>query len=121
MACRSHDKAEAAMAEIRSSGIQSNLTTVQLDVTDERSIGEAAAHGQQHFGRLDVLVNNAGVSRWSGDGIKAQFQLCLRPMSRAQVEQLRTYFEGPADALASISVNTGYPLEKSIGFVVDLK
>lgn len=35
---------------------------VQLDVTDQRSIDAAAARIQQEFGRLDVLMNNAGIS-----------------------------------------------------------
>lgn len=35
---------------------------VQLDVTDETSIAAAAARTERDFGRLDVLVNNAGVS-----------------------------------------------------------
>jgi NAD(P)-dependent dehydrogenase (short-subunit alcohol dehydrogenase family) len=34
---------------------------VALDVTDEARVGQAIADGIQAFGRLDVLVNNAGV------------------------------------------------------------
>jgi NAD(P)-dependent dehydrogenase (short-subunit alcohol dehydrogenase family) len=34
--------------------------TVQLDVTDERSVREAVEAAEQRFGRIDVLVNNAG-------------------------------------------------------------
>ncbi len=35
---------------------------IQLDVTDQRSIAGAAARIREEFGRLDVLVNNAGIS-----------------------------------------------------------
>jgi len=35
---------------------------VQLDVTDEESVAAAAAEMEQREGRLDVLVNNAGIS-----------------------------------------------------------
>jgi NAD(P)-dependent dehydrogenase (short-subunit alcohol dehydrogenase family) len=34
---------------------------VQLDVTDEASVEAAAAHVAAEFGRLDVLINNAGI------------------------------------------------------------
>lgn len=49
---------------------------MQLDVTDGKSIEAAAAHVQQQFGRLDVLVNNAGVGSMDPD-VKTRFQLCL--------------------------------------------
>jgi NAD(P)-dependent dehydrogenase (short-subunit alcohol dehydrogenase family) len=38
------------------------LSTVQLDVTDSESILAATKYVAGRFGRLDVLVNNAGVS-----------------------------------------------------------
>lgn len=40
---------------------------VRIDVTDEDSIREAAAQIEDRFGRLDVLVNNAGIARADGD------------------------------------------------------
>jgi NAD(P)-dependent dehydrogenase (short-subunit alcohol dehydrogenase family) len=76
MASRSHEKAKAAMSEIEAAGIKGALSTVQLDVTDDKSIEEAAAHVQQQFGRLDVLVNNAAVGGLDLD-IRTRFQLCL--------------------------------------------
>ena len=43
-----------------------------LDVTSDTSVRELAAFLQTSFGRLDVLVNNAGIfpdtAPWSGDG-----------------------------------------------------
>jgi NAD(P)-dependent dehydrogenase (short-subunit alcohol dehydrogenase family) len=41
-----------------------------LDVTEEDNWAAVVAATTKHFGRLDVLVNNAGISwgRWQGDG-----------------------------------------------------
>lgn len=41
-------------------GEQPNLLAVRLDVTRENEALEAVSAGIKHFGRLDVLVNNAG-------------------------------------------------------------
>jgi NAD(P)-dependent dehydrogenase (short-subunit alcohol dehydrogenase family) len=45
----------------RSRGTGLAATSVQLDVTDETSIAEAAAAIEASHGRLDILVNNAGI------------------------------------------------------------
>lgn len=42
--------------------IGAGAVTLQLDVTDEASVAAAAERIEQEFGRLDLLVNNAGVS-----------------------------------------------------------
>ena len=76
MASRSLEKVKAAKSEIEVTGIKGALSTVQLDVTDEKSIEEAAAHVQQEFGRLDVLVNNAA-SGSMDPNIKTRYHLCL--------------------------------------------
>ena len=77
MAGRSHEKAVAAKSEIEAAGgVKGTLSTAQLDVTDQKSIEEAAAHVQQEFGRLDVLVNNAG-SGSMGPDTRARFRHCL--------------------------------------------
>jgi NAD(P)-dependent dehydrogenase (short-subunit alcohol dehydrogenase family) len=39
----------------------------EADVTDERTLAEAAAAAQRHWGRIDVLHNNVGVSIAGGD------------------------------------------------------
>lgn len=39
---------------------------LQLDVTDKTSVAAAMEETAQKFGRIDVLVNNAGVN-WTGD------------------------------------------------------
>ena len=76
MASRSLEKTQAAMSELEAASPKGALSTVQLDVTDGTSIKAAVAHVQQQFGRLDVLVNNAGLGNMDPD-IKTRFQLCL--------------------------------------------
>ncbi|KAK9319426.1 hypothetical protein V1517DRAFT_47934 [Lipomyces orientalis] len=76
MAGRSVEKVKAAMSEIENGGINGSLSAMQLDVTDEKSVKEAAGHVQQQFGRLVVLVNNAAVAGIGLD-VKTSFQRCM--------------------------------------------
>ena len=50
-----------------------NVTARQLDVTDEDSIVRCVASIAEEFGRLDVLVNNAGITGggWSTNAVDA--------------------------------------------------
>jgi len=56
---RDENKGEAAAKELRQSGIDAHA--IELDVTRPESIERAAARVERDFGRLDVLINNAGV------------------------------------------------------------
>jgi NAD(P)-dependent dehydrogenase (short-subunit alcohol dehydrogenase family) len=58
-AARDRTRGGAAAAELAADGL--DVRFVRLDVTDERSIAEAAARVSGEFGVLDVLVNNAGI------------------------------------------------------------
>lgn len=77
MACRSEDKAIAAMSDIEALNPKGSMSALQLDVTDARSISDAATRVQQQFGRIDVLVNNAAVSGFAGSDLRTRFHLCL--------------------------------------------
>jgi NAD(P)-dependent dehydrogenase (short-subunit alcohol dehydrogenase family) len=57
-------KAEAAAAELATAG---TLRPYQLDVTDQGSADRCIAAIERDFGRLDVLVNNAGGSWNEGE------------------------------------------------------
>jgi NAD(P)-dependent dehydrogenase (short-subunit alcohol dehydrogenase family) len=59
LAARDPDRAEAAAAGLRAAGL--DVTGLALDVTSAASVAAAAARVGQDPGRLDVLVNNAGV------------------------------------------------------------
>ncbi len=51
--------------EVAAQSIGSNAHPIQLDVTDETSIREAAKRVGDEFGKLDLLVNNAAIA-WAG-------------------------------------------------------
>jgi NAD(P)-dependent dehydrogenase (short-subunit alcohol dehydrogenase family) len=57
---RDHERGHRAAAEITARGGDARF--VALDVTDEASIAAAAERIDADTGRLDVLVNNAGIS-----------------------------------------------------------
>lgn len=60
LGARDAARGEAAAAALKADGL--DVRFIQLNVTDDRSIAAAAARIEKEFGRLDVLVNNVGVS-----------------------------------------------------------
>jgi NAD(P)-dependent dehydrogenase (short-subunit alcohol dehydrogenase family) len=63
MACRDAAKAEAARADVAANTGRSDVHILPLDLGDTNSIRAFAAAFKERYGRLDVLVHNAGV--WS--------------------------------------------------------
>ncbi|MEV6342726.1 SDR family oxidoreductase [Actinoplanes sp. NPDC051851] len=57
---RSAEARDAAVAKLRAGG--ADAFAVPLDVTDDASVTAAAALFSARYGRLDVLVNNAGIT-----------------------------------------------------------
>lgn len=70
-------------------------TAVQLDVTDRWSIAEAAKKIDAEFGRLDVLVQNAGLfsTRMSSLGLTLAEYAPLSPASKASLDEVRQVWE----------------------------
>jgi NAD(P)-dependent dehydrogenase (short-subunit alcohol dehydrogenase family) len=67
LGARSAELGGAAAAKLAAEG--GDVHFVQLDVTDEESIARAAARIEAEYGKLDVLVNNAGITGIrEGDG-----------------------------------------------------
>jgi Short-chain dehydrogenases of various substrate specificities len=60
LTARSMPNAERAARKLRAH--RAEIHPLRLDVTDTRSIAEAATEVRERFGRLDVLVNNAAIT-----------------------------------------------------------
>ncbi len=58
---RSRESGQAAAAEIEGSEENPTVEVVELDVNSTDSIQQTMEHIKEKYGRLDVLVNNAGV------------------------------------------------------------
>jgi len=84
---RSAEKVLAAVSEHK------NLLTVSLDITDPAAAEAAAAAAVERFGRIDVLVNNAG-NFYAG-----YFENISPEQFRAQME---TNFFGPLNVTRAI-------------------
>jgi len=60
LAARDPQKGEAAAAKLRGEGLDAQF--LKLDVTDKADRAAASAVLDKKFGRLDILINNAGIS-----------------------------------------------------------
>jgi len=92
-------------------GEQPNLLALKLDVTSEADAQAAARQAVARFGRIDVLVNNAGygllggVEEASADEVKKQFDtnvFGLLHVTRAVLPTLRTQGSGHVINISSI-------------------
>ncbi|WP_433729463.1 SDR family oxidoreductase [Actinoplanes sp. CA-051413] len=63
---RDQARGQAAVKSLQAAGV--DAFAVPLDVTDDRSVTEAVELIAREAGRLDVLVNNAGISGETGPG-----------------------------------------------------
>lgn len=85
VAARSAGSGERTAAELRADG--GDAVAVVLDVTDPASVAAAADEVKRRYGRLDALINNAGISGTPGASPDAQ-----QPGS-ADLDEVRSVFE----------------------------
>jgi NAD(P)-dependent dehydrogenase (short-subunit alcohol dehydrogenase family) len=84
-------KLDLGVAAARSVGAEAEA--IQLDVTDQASIAAAAMRIEDTLGRLDVLVNNAGISHPIKPGTPMEEMIESGKMGRISVDDMRVVFE----------------------------
>lgn len=102
----------------RALGTPERLLAVALDVVDERQAGEAVAAALARFGRIDVLVNNAGrgllgaVEEASADEVRSIFAVNvdgLLTVTRAVLPSMRKQKTGRIINLSSVGGFGAWP------------
>jgi NAD(P)-dependent dehydrogenase (short-subunit alcohol dehydrogenase family) len=85
---RSMERGEIAAKEVGPGAI-----ALQLDVTDEASIAAAAERIREEHGRLDLLVNNAGISNTRRGSLSLQEYAKTSRASNVSLDEMRTVWE----------------------------
>ena len=99
-----------------------NALALALDVTDKAQIKDAVAKAEDHFGKIDVLVNNAGFGYFGSieesdeTEVRAMFEANfwgLAEMTRAVLPKMR---ERKSGAIVNISSIGGFVGNPSVGY-----
>ncbi|KAI9699567.1 MAG: putative secondary metabolism biosynthetic enzyme [Bogoriella megaspora] len=67
LACRNQEAGTKAIDDLKKSGINASIELLQLDVTKDDEIAKAVDTVTANHGKLDVLINNAGISKLVND------------------------------------------------------
>ncbi len=110
LGARNPERGRAAAAELKADDA---VHFVQLDVTDPASVRAAAQTIESEAGRLDVLVNNAGISSAPGSR--------FRTPTEETAENIRTVYETNVFAVVRVT-NTFIPLllQSNAGRIVNV-
>ena len=79
--------------QVAAKTIEDDAHAIQLDVTDANSIQAAAKRIRAEFGRLDVLMNNAGISHAGRADITLDNIGEINSLVTAPLEDVRAVFE----------------------------
>ena len=110
LGARDADRGRAAAAQLQEAG---DVRFVQLDVTDNASVTSAAQQIASEAGKLDALVNNAGISSAPGSRFRAPYD--------EVPENIRAVYETNVFAVVRVT-NAFIPLlrESSSGRIVNV-
>lgn len=84
---------DLAKGEAAARMVAEDACAIQLDVTDQASIATAAERIRREFGRLDVLVNNAGIASTAAPGTPFEERLKANRPSTAPLDYVRAVYE----------------------------
>lgn len=85
---------DVARGQAAAEQIGAGAIPIQIDITDAKSIAAAAKRIEDEFGRLDLLVNNAGISRARpGDRGFLEDRTAANKASTASLDEIRTVWE----------------------------
>lgn len=84
---------DLSKGEAAARGIGPDAHGLQLDVTDGASVAAATARIGSEFGRLDVLVNNAGVSHAGAPSASFDEIMTSNPLTVASLDEIRAVWE----------------------------
>jgi NAD(P)-dependent dehydrogenase (short-subunit alcohol dehydrogenase family) len=85
LGARNEKLGKEAAAKLKDEGL--DVEFLLLDANDEKTHAGAAKYIQEKFGRLDILINNAGVNLEGNPGNS------VKPASQASLETYRRTFE----------------------------
>jgi NAD(P)-dependent dehydrogenase (short-subunit alcohol dehydrogenase family) len=94
---------DLAQGEAAARSVGGDARAVQLDVTDRASIAAAAARIRDEFGRLDVLVNNAGISHAGRPGRSLEEVVAAGRPGVASLDEVRAVFETNAFGVIAVT------------------
>jgi NAD(P)-dependent dehydrogenase (short-subunit alcohol dehydrogenase family) len=89
--------------EAAAKSIGSDAHAVQLDVTAQASIAAAAERIRNEFGRLDVLVNNAGIAYAGEPGVPFEERMKSNVPSTGSLDNMRAVFETNVFGVAAVT------------------
>ena len=95
LGARDPERGRAAAAELTTEMPDTTIRFVQLDVTDPASVRAAAQAVESEAGRLDVLVNNAGISSAPGSRFHTP--------AEETAENIRTVYETNVFAVVTVT------------------
>jgi len=112
---RDSERGSEAERALREGGADAHF--VQLDVTDEKSVQQAAEWIEAEYGRLDILINNAGtpsVSRRRStpgdtdlDDMRAVYEINVFGVVRVTNAMLPLLRRAPAARIVNVSSEVG--------------